>query len=387
MRLRDDVSVKKAGDDYFIVPYSSAQAYHVRGAGLNEFGAFLAQQMECEITERALIELASVHTGEKADDIADDVRSFTQSLAGTGLMSDDFSYAEPSDNAVYLEMAGIRIIFNEGEKYLRDEILSFKCDSFSDDDCDLFVSFGQEDDDFTEYHQQVYMNDVACLYENHDDYVLCYSELETIRWIKISKDYKEAVLCLGSDDIEPTEAVKDEIYLALRPVFLLAALKDRKIALHCCACLDQYGAFLISGHSGAGKTTLSELIKESADITVINGDLGLLGTENGKAYIYGIPWCGTSGIYTVLKNALSSVTFIKKSDDNIIEKLDAGHDSMDFMNRIITPVWNERMLDARLMSGEMILRTIPLYRYYFRKEKEAGKIFYERRIADNTSVQ
>lgn len=69
-------------------------------------------------------------------------------------------------------------------------------------------------------------------------------------------------------------------------------------------------AWLFSGKSGEGKSTHTKLWNKYYGSALINGDLNMVGFENEEAVVYGIPWCGTSEIYTEKKYKLGGIIFI-----------------------------------------------------------------------------
>lgn len=383
MRLRDDMAVKRIGDGYWLMPYGMSQAARSLSYRLNETAAFMARQMTSEITERALIEVVADRESAGTSEVAGDVHSFVTEMKDAGLVI-DHRFSEFIPGNAYLDIAGIHIVYDGVMSVLDDRLLDFSCPTFDADETDLSVSVMPGVID--RRRLTLLTTDEFCLYESADSYDFCYRDFERIICTRVTKDFTHAVF-LTEDPVLSDDRMREEFFLALRIPFLLAALKDRKVALHCSACADRYGAFLISARSGGGKSTLTDLIQSSYDIRVLNGDLALLGTEDGVPYFYGMPWCGTSGICTTDSKKLTSVTFIHKAEENRIEELDSGKDAMTFLNRIITPAWSEKMLDARIISGMMVEKKVRMYEYFFKKEKEAGKVFYERRMSDNPGIQ
>ncbi len=88
--------------------------------------------------------------------------------------------------------------------------------------------------------------------------------------------------------------------------FYFAALHG-KYALHSASNYYQEKAWLYSASSGTGKTTHVKLWEKLYAVQVLNGDLNLLGMEKDEVFVYGIPWCGTSGVYTTKKYPLGGI--------------------------------------------------------------------------------
>lgn len=52
--------------------------------------------------------------------------------------------------------------------------------------------------------------------------------------------------------------------------------------------------------------------KKLFDTPFLNGDLNLIGKEGDQFVVYGIPWCGTSEIFTVEKKELGGIVLLEK---------------------------------------------------------------------------
>lgn len=371
MRLRDDVTVRKTGGKSYLIPFAGAQAGGIRGAELNSEAATILSDLSFEITQRALAEQVAVSSDAGVDEVAGSVKEFVAVLLKKELIREETPSRDEGPGGAFLDIAGIHVYIRDGE-FLNEALKDFSCEPFEAGDTDLSVKVTCSYDAGSV--ALVFSTNEFSLYENADVYVFKYSVFERVKETVLDRNFSHAVFVVT--DIFPDEQIREEFFLCLRTAFLMCALKDRKVALHCAACADDSGAFLISGHSGMGKSTLASLVKDSYDVSLLNGDLGLLGTENGKPFIYGIPWCGTSGIYTRGKHPLSSVTFIQQSQENRIARLDNGSSVMTFMNRLITPAWSQPMLDAKLASASSIIRAIRLYSFCFKNEPQAAEVFY-----------
>ena len=54
---------------------------------------------------------------------------------------------------------------------------------------------------------------------------------------------------------------------------------------------------------------------------VLNGDLNILGIKDGMPCVYGLPWCGTSEIYTTTTYPLGGIVFLKQAPFNRVDFL------------------------------------------------------------------
>ena len=389
MRLRDDMTEKKIGDEFYLVPFAGAQADRVRSVRLNATGAFIAKQLAFEITERALYETVAVNTGKRTSEVESDTDEFLAELEQRGLLEDDDSDFEVPLDAEFFDIAGIKMYVSGSVKavntYLSDKLYAFECAPFDDEEADHEVMITRGDP--PEDGSLVFMTEEFILSENMSEYIFYYNGFKRVGASVVSKDFSHSVFFL-KDRRKPDDELREELFIVMRTAFLLAALKDRKVAIHCVALQDKSGTFLLSGPSGMGKTTLATLITEAyKGVCIKNGDLALVGTEDGRPYFYGIPWCGTSETYSNTTAPVDMAAFLHQAQENRSVGLGYGQAQVSFFNRLITPSWTEEMLDAKLYCAGVISGKIKSYDYYFKNERKAAEVFYERRIADHTSVQ
>ena len=64
--------------------------------------------------------------------------------------------------------------------------------------------------------------------------------------------------------------------------------------------------------------------------------------------VYGIPWCGTSGISTPETHALGGVFLLRQAGENRVEQLPAHQRRLLTAQRFISPTWTGEQLLANL---------------------------------------
>lgn len=87
--------------------------------------------------------------------------------------------------------------------------------------------------------------------------------------------------------------------------------KTGLFAIHSASILyREKGMAFFPGHSGMGKSTHTGLWHQLLGTPFLNGDLNLLGIHENRIMVYGIPWCGTSGIYTIKTYELGGIVLL-----------------------------------------------------------------------------
>lgn len=162
----------------------------------------------------------------------------------------------------------------------------------------------------------------------------------------------------------------------IRHVFLLYAQKNGYYALHSASILYRGQAWLFSGHSGMGKSTHTALWHEYAGTPYLNGDLNLIGKrEKGDGYcIYGIPWCGTSGLCTTETIELGGIILLGRDEENHVEELSPFEQVLRVTQRMISPAWTEQMATGNLEFAEQMAEQTRITQFFCTKNPSAVEV-------------
>lgn len=171
------------------------------------------------------------------------------------------------------------------------------------------------------------------------------------------------------------EDISDSLFYSIRMIFLFYALTKGHLMLHSASVLYRGKAWLFSGSSGTGKSTHAGLWKDIFGTPLINGDLNLINTSSdGCVTISGTPWCGTSGIFDALEHELGGIVFLKQAPFNRCEELTKDRKHIFTLNRLISPMWTEPMLDKALEGINRLEEKIPICRLCCTPEPEAARV-------------
>ena len=110
-----------------------------------------------------------------------------------------------------------------------------------------------------------------------------------------------------------------------------------------------------------GKSTHTALWHKLFGTPYLNGDLNLVGIENGKLKVYGMPWCGTSGIFTTSTQELGGIVLLVRDDYDHLERLGEAEKIVRVMQRMISPAWTEEQMEKNLDFAGQIVENSPVY--------------------------
>ena len=130
-------------------------------------------------------------------------------------------------------------------------------------------------------------------------------------------------------------------------------------ALHSASLLYLEKAWLFSGPSGIGKSTHTALWKKLFATPFLNGDLNLIGKEGEKFVVYGIPWCGTSKIFTTEKKELGGIDIPVRQE--FVDTLTEEQKTLRVMQRMISPPWTAELMVKNLKFAEAVAKEKPVY--------------------------
>ena len=212
------------------------------------------------------------------------------------------------------------------------------------------------------------------IYRCSGDYMLRFPSNHHLALCMLSFDGKEAVFYY--DGSTQQEAV-DELFYGFRAAFFYLAALHGKYALHSASNYYQEKAWLYSASSGTGKTTHVKLWEKLYAVPVLNGDLNLLGMEKDEVFVYGIPWCGTSGVYTTKKYPLGGIILLKRGTENRVCKLPQDERQLYTAQRMISPAWTEKQVDDSLLFAEKLSNRIPIRQLYCKQEPSAAAVMKE----------
>lgn len=213
-------------------------------------------------------------------------------------------------------------------------------------------------------------------------------------WNELDEPMTQSVLAerlveqYAQDNEEKLNDEMEELFHAIRHFFLFFAQRQGFFAIHSASILYRDQVWIFSGHSGMGKSTHTNLWKEQFGTEIINGDLNLIGWNIGKQdssgqnvnklgskghpIVYGMPWCGTSGIASTKSYPLGGIVLLGRSDNDHFELLTNDQKIVRVMQRMISPVWKEEMLNQNLTCAEKLAKQIPIFYFLCTKEPSAA---------------
>ena len=380
MIRNENFCVKKICDKTYILPVGQAVADTKRGISINQTGEFiwneLVNDMDLnELTQRTIEFFEATESEE--DIIKTDVKEFVNTLKECDMVLIDGVKKDEVNHIKSIVIAGIKIGFYGDKNCFPDGFDAFEIKEESLSEfvkADLRIEILHSFIPKTYNGKVLIRNSVVETMECDDRYVLKFTETKEIVECHLSKDGMIAKFYTYADMSEEGKTI---LFHAVRCIFLYRALLEGIAAIHSASIRYKDKVWLFSASSGTGKSTHAALWNKLFATENINGDLNLIGFKDDKAYVYGLPWCGTSGIFNTKTYELGGIILLKRNEINFVEELKEDQEILLIQQRIISPSWDEDLLDRQLEIIEEIVPNILVARLNCTADDEAANVMKE----------
>ena len=359
----------------YILPYGQNIAMHKKGVRLNPTGEFLWSLMEKTEDYSEILQSFYRHydaaDGKERQMLKKDFDDFLLNLKAHSIIRDlDEEAFAFSGEKILFSIGGIGIACFIPKDYLHENLLDFQSEEEEKHSISVYLKSFQ--------NQQLLDGEVLVRTE---ELIILKKENLLVFDYKTNQIVKELCFDIVTKQVDirmlpgkDVEVAKEEIFFAIRNAFLYYAARHHRFAVHSASLEYRDKVWLFSGHSGAGKSTHTNLWKEMYKVSDFNGDLNLVGVEEGRAYAYGLPWCGTSGIYSTGKKPLGGIVFLSQGEKDELLPLSKSEKPLYLMQRMISPAWTKEQLERNLDAARHLVDAgIGVWKLSCTKNKSAAE--------------
>lgn len=360
-KCQEGYTLRKIKDVNYLLPFGQQIADQRKGTVLNGTSSFLwnvIQHNEGADPEMLTEMLARRYDLGEEDFpmLREDVNAFLHQMQSMGMIVETLQppSGEPS---LRISIAGIHVHFH-GPSQLFSGYFDDFCTPETEMDADQEMEFFTTPPSSSAYGKVLLRNSDMTIFENTDRYVVLFPQMSNIHQVHMTLDGSYVRFYCTP---ETSDLARENIFHAIRLFFLFIAQQHGKFAIHSASILYREKAWLFSGHSGMGKSTHTGLWHELLQTPYLNGDLNLLGIEKNKIVAYGIPWCGTSEIYTTADYELGGIVLLGRDPEkDFLKELTPSEKVIRVMQRMISPAWKERFFSMNLSFAEDIAEHVPV---------------------------
>lgn len=380
MKIRDGFAKVRMGGQAYVLPYGQNIADFCEGFALNDTGEILWQGLEDGLDKGEMVSLLKEEYGlgeEMEPKLRQDVERFQKYLADTNMFVEE-GMEEYGWNPLYFATGPLKAAYKGPEFLYEKYFQKFACEG-TGRQADLTIQIACVPPRYHKNGRVILRNEELVLMEADGEYVFLFPGFPVLQEMQVKKDGSHALLFCDYDLLEEHG---EDIFHAIRFAYLVAAAERGLFFLHSASLLYRGRAWLFSGKSGAGKSTHTNLWREAFDVPLLNGDLNMLGVEDGRVMVYGQPWCGTSEISTEKSYPLGGIIFLKKARENRCEEPERGEKIVSVVQRMISPAWEQPLLERNVCFAEKVEGCCPVWRLLCRPDREAAEVM--RRAVDRS---
>lgn len=133
---------------------------------------------------------------------------------------------------------------------------------------------------------------------------------------------------------------------------------------------------LFTAPSGGGKSTQADLWMKYKGAEILNGDKNIVGKKDGKWYVYGTPFSGSSRYCVNRTTPLNAIIILEKGLENKFQRLDLRGFAKIFSQTTVNP-WDAEFTSKVMDLIMRVCSEVPVYLYSCTKEESAVNELYE----------
>lgn len=373
MKINPCYTLCKIENTCYLLPFGQGIADHSRGVRINESGAFLWKLLP-NVTDRKELEehFYSYYHAENEEEqaiLAKDLDGFLFLLTSLGIITYDWEQTvSDSLPSIYLQIGPLCLHLIGDDRTFPKEFKAFQTTPQAM--VHLTIELRTVNPPISENGSLLIRNEELSIWEQSDHYRILFPSSRLLTEARLKKDGSFA--CIYHEP-SYTEELTTSLFHAIRLLYLYTARMHGCYALHSSSIRYHEKAWLFSGHSGMGKSTHTSLWQELFDTPVLNGDLNLLAFKDNEPVVYGIPWCGTSGIFVTDTFPLGGIILLARSEQDSCEELSPDKKALLILQRLISPAWTKEMLEQNLQFTSLLSQRIDVCRLKCTKNPSAAR--------------
>jgi len=202
---------------------------------------------------------------------------------------------------------------------------------------------------------------------NKGDYTFIFSpdEICNITHIWIDSNKKEAEIFIDNELLsnKNISIIETTPFLML---FMMVLIQYDGFILHSAGVSINDKGYIFCGKSGSGKTTISNLFRQSKKAILLTDEALLLRKQDGSFHLYGTPWKGSGdNIYNNIDIILERIYFIFHGKKNERSEVDKREAIVLLVKQAFPYFWDKKLMLKSFSLMTTITNLIPCSNLYF----------------------
>ena len=359
----------------YLFPLGQAAADRKSPLKLNQTGVFFWNALRSardlssfEEEETARFLLSALKGKEPSlppdEEVLADIRGFLGSLVLSGALQ-KIDSAGPSSPVTVLAFGGITVRLEGPSDLLSKELADFQIAESSAPD--LTIRFIKD---------PILKDPELVVAKQEKGTEFSFPDSPGIDRVFLSEDAALAEFTLSGP---ADDRMRLDVFHAIRLLVSHIAQNKGYFFMHSVSLAYRGKAWLFSAPSGTGKSTHAALWRKlwPNETEDLNGDVNLLQIKDGVAMVHGIPWNGTSGIYSTKSLPLGGITILKRGKENRVITPSEDEKQLSVIQRLISPFWEKTRMNANIAFAGELIRKVPVWHLYCTPKDEAAIVMRE----------
>lgn len=376
IKLKNGFSLYDIKGTHYLLPYGQNIAEHRHSMRFNDATRLFYEPLLRGTSKEELLELLAKHYEAEEKDIPTlkaDISSFLTQMDNFHMLEHTLPH-HPADASHFFKIGPAVIGYQGPAELLHPSFFDFSANqdiSGGNIAPDMMITIAMYAPDSRAIGDILIRTDEIIISKSQNSYLFFYPADYGISEAEVSSDGSTAVFYCNA----PVSAdLQEKLFHAMRFAYLILAQHMDSFAIHSASVLYRNKAWLFSGSSGTGKSTHTALWQKLYATPYLNGDLNLLRIEQGVPIVYGLPWCGTSGLYTTKTYPLGGITFLKQAPADALVPLSEQDAVLRLMQRLISPSWTAELLAQNISFAEKLSDKTNLFYLQCTKEDSAAEV-------------
>jgi hypothetical protein len=195
---------------------------------------------------------------------------------------------------------------------------------------------------------------------------------------RMDPECKEVLIECGSLENSNDERIPSPLLYPLDQLLLIHLLAEhRGIIIHGAGVKKGDDVVVLAGVSGAGKTTVAELINRHNEYEILSDDRIIIREQDDTLTAYGSPWPGDGGFAMNEGGRLKKICFLRKDKNSKLRSLKVSDIFERLMPVSSIPWYDSSLMEKSLAFAETIANKTPGYEFLFRKDESTLKLIDE----------
>ena len=215
------------------------------------------------------------------------------------------------------------------------------------------------------------------LYDNEEQFQFDFSAPvfgeQPYKRLIVDRQFRRATLQMSEECFGATAYAGAALEYPLDELLIVHRLTQEKaIELHGCGIVRADGVGnLFVGHSGAGKSTTTQLWTAREEVEVLSDDRIIVRENGGQMLMYGTPWHGEAAFASPGNAPLARIFVLEHGRGNVLTRLSRSQAVAELFARSFVPFHRHEYVDSALMFLQELIEAVPCYRFAFEPDQGA----------------